>query len=289
MIYLWVDESDKHGSYYSNFYGGILIRSCDLDYVKNTLQKAIDELKIDEEIKWQKVNEYWLERYQKLVDVVFSLMSDGKMKIRIFFRHNQFVPIGLSMDQKREEYQRLYYQFIKHAFGWEYANNGEKDENVSILLDDMPLSGQKNKDFKDVLFGLNKDKSFKTAHLHLKDEDIAEVDSKKHLPLQVMDLILGAMCFRLNDKQKEKAEGKRVRGKRTIAKEKLYKHINMRIREIMPGFNVGISTRIRAKEDVWNHPYRHWSFIPKEHERHGELTKKQKTTPSNLHESATSS
>ena len=250
-----------------------------MEYVKHTLQKTIDELRIDEEIKWQKVNEYWLERYQRLVDVVFCLMSEGKMKIRIFFRHNQFVPIGLSMDQKREEYQRLYYQFIKHAFGWEYANNGEKDENVSILLDDMPLSGQKNKDFKDILFGLNNDKSFKTAHLHLKDEDIAEVDSKKHLPLQVMDLILGAMCFRLNDKQKEKAEGKRVRGKRTIAKEKLYKHINMRIREIMPGFNVGISTSIRSKDDVWSHPYRHWSFIPKEHERHGELTKKQKNNP----------
>ena len=27
MIYLWVDESDKHGSFYSNFYGGILIHS----------------------------------------------------------------------------------------------------------------------------------------------------------------------------------------------------------------------------------------------------------------------
>ena len=32
----------------------------------------------------------------------------------------------------------------------------------------------------------------------LKDGDVAEVNSKKHLPLQVMDVVLGAMCFRLN-------------------------------------------------------------------------------------------
>lgn len=27
IIHIWLDESDKHGSYYSNFYGGILIMS----------------------------------------------------------------------------------------------------------------------------------------------------------------------------------------------------------------------------------------------------------------------
>ena len=28
MIYIWLDESDKKGQYYSNFYGGILIKAC---------------------------------------------------------------------------------------------------------------------------------------------------------------------------------------------------------------------------------------------------------------------
>ena len=27
MIHIWLDESDKHGVYYSNFYGGILVES----------------------------------------------------------------------------------------------------------------------------------------------------------------------------------------------------------------------------------------------------------------------
>ena len=72
MIYLWVDESDKHGSFYSNFYGGILIHSCHYNHVVDVLTQTICDLHIDEEIKWQKVNEYWLERYTSLVDVVKS-------------------------------------------------------------------------------------------------------------------------------------------------------------------------------------------------------------------------
>ncbi len=43
MIYLWVDESDKHGSFYSNFYGGILIHSSRYNHVVNVLTQAINE------------------------------------------------------------------------------------------------------------------------------------------------------------------------------------------------------------------------------------------------------
>jgi hypothetical protein len=53
------------------------------------------------------------------------------------------------------------------------------------------------------------------------------------------------------------------RGKRTIAKERLYKHINKKICEIRPRFNVGITTGLDG--DTRNkllHPYRHWLFIP---------------------------
>lgn len=79
-----------------------------------------------------------------------------------------------------------------------------------------------------------------------------------------MDIILGAMAFRLNDLHKERPEGSIIRGKRTIAKEKLYKHINNRIRQIYPNFNIGISTTKSPIEKIWELPYRHWKFIPKE-------------------------
>lgn len=50
-----------------------------------------------------------------------------------------------------------------------------------------------------------------------------------------------------------------------MLKEKLYKHINSKIRLMYPNFNVGTSTGLQDTiENKWRHPYRHWCFIPKE-------------------------
>jgi hypothetical protein len=85
------------------------------------------------------------------------------------------------------------------------------------------------------------------------------------------------MAFRLNDKHRAKPPGARRRGKRTIAKEALYKMILGEIRKIQPGFNIGVSTSARGDlRNNWNQPYRHWSFIPKVSEHNAGLTKRGK-------------
>lgn len=82
------------------------------------------------------------------------------------------------------------------------------------------------------------------------------------------------MQFRLNDKHKRKPKGKWRRGKRTIAKEKLYKLINKRIRKIYSNFNIGITTGIDGdRRNYWNHPYRHWLFIPSNYRQDDSKTK----------------
>lgn len=86
------------------------------------------------------------------------------------------------------------------------------------------------------------------------------MDSKGHIVLQMLDVVLGSMCFRLNDKHKELPQGKQRRGKRTIAKEKLYRHIHQHIRQLRPGFNVGVNTGIESAVDYWEHSYRYWNF-----------------------------
>lgn len=69
MYYIWFDESDKEGAYYSNFYGGILVDSKNYEKVLAMSKTFIEELGITEEIKWQKVNEFWYEKYLTLVRV----------------------------------------------------------------------------------------------------------------------------------------------------------------------------------------------------------------------------
>lgn len=278
MYYIWFDESDKEGKYYSNFYGGILVKSENLSKVLEMSNTLVNELGLqNEEIKWQKVNAYTFERYLKIADFIFDLLKHKYAKIRIFFRNNQYVPEGLTSEQKRKTYPKLYYQFIKHSFGLQYSNNTGKDIYIKIMLDDIPLKGEDSAEFKNYIYGLNNDKGFKDAHIKIRHEDICEVDSSKHILLQFMDLILGAICFRLNDKHKEKDAITGKRGKRTILKEKLYKHINSKIRELHPGFNIGVSTGMATYKDKWECPYSHWSFKPSSSIRDLSKAKKRKS------------
>lgn len=224
MYYIWFDESDKEGAYYSNFYGGILVDSKNYENVLAMSKTFVEEFGITEEIKWQKVNEYWYEKYLTLVDFIFELLAQGYIKIRIFFRNNQYTAPYLTREQRHKAYPLLYYQFIKHAFGFQYSNPENKPQYLKIMLDDIPLKGEDKKEFKKFIYGLNYDKGFQKANIHIRESDICEIDSSEHLMLQFMDLILGSICFRLNNKHKIKDGTTNRRGKRTIVKEKLYKY-----------------------------------------------------------------
>lgn len=275
MIFIWLDESDRHGEFYSNFYGGILVPSRYYREVMERMRSIVEKVGINDEIKWQKVNEYHYEKYLKVVDELFDLAMEDKIKIRIFFRHNQYTASRLSPEEKKADYQMLYYQFIKYAFGLPYAGENELDA-MTLYLDEIPLRQSERDEFISHIRGLANDPVLKRKGLSIADDGIVEVDSKHHLPLQFMDVILGAMCFKLNEKDKLKAEGENKVGKRTLMKLKLYKHINARIREIYPNFNIGVTTPIRLASDSWTQVYRHWSFIPKFHTRDASRTKRAK-------------
>lgn len=274
MIFIWLDESDRHGEFYSNFYGGILVHSKHYREVMERMRSVVTEMDINDEIKWQKVNEYHYEKYLRVVDELFDLAKEDKLKIRIFFRHNQFTASRLKPEEKKADYQMLYYQFIKFAFGLPYAD--EALDSMTLFIDEIPLRQNERDEFLSHIRSLANDPVLKSKGLKIADDGIIEVNSKQHLPLQFMDVILGAICFKLNEKDKLKTEGEKKIGKRTLVKLKLYKHINTRIREIYPNFNIGVTTPIRISCDSWTQVYRHWSFIPKYHSRDTSRTKRAK-------------
>ena len=84
---------------------------------------------------------------------------------------------------KRKEYPKLYYQFIKNDFGAVFSNPKRKNVKVRLLIDDMLLKGPDMDDFLKAIYHLNELKSFQKANIHINDGDVAEVNSKKHLPL----------------------------------------------------------------------------------------------------------
>jgi hypothetical protein len=245
------------------------VRSTDLHDVIDQLTTCKSQQNLHGEIKWQKVTEQYLEKYIAVVDTLFDLTATNRLKLRVMFTNNTYVPKDLSAEQRKTEYQRLYYQFIKHAFGLQYSLTGRTGPAmVRLNIDQMPVSREDAAQFKSFLLGLNKNSSLRAAKIHFDPNQIAEVESQDHVILQCLDVILGSIAYRLNDKHLEKIAGTNRRGKRTIAKEKLYRHILSRIRQVYPNFNIGETTGLQNDiTNRWQHPYRHWKLIPKDHER----------------------
>lgn len=263
---IYCDESAAKGRYYSDFYGGILVGSNHVDGVRKAIAEKKAALNLHGEVKWTKITENYVDKYIELVDLIFDLLKSKRMKIRIMFTQNMFAAKGLTKENKDNKYFILYYQFIKLAFGLKYVTKNEGRYNVRVYLDKMPDTKAKVENFRTFLCGLSSTSDFKDAKIIIKKENVTEINSHEHDILQCLDIVLGSMNFRLNDLHKEKPAGQRKRGKRTVAKEKVYKHINARICEMYPRFNIGMSTGTPSLLDRWRHPYRHWRFVSSNHE-----------------------
>ncbi len=174
---IYTDESEKKGKFYSNFYGGVLVRSPDLQSMIDRLETCKTQLNLYQEVKWQKVTENYLEKYKALMDAFFDEVAAGRAKVRVMFTQNQFVPTGLSPDQRRAEYHLLYYQFIKHAFGLRFAGTAGQETHVRLNMDQLPDNREQNTQFKAYLLGLNSNSNFRGAGIRFRADQIAEVQS----------------------------------------------------------------------------------------------------------------
>jgi len=265
---IYCDESAEKGRFYSHFYGGVLISAQHRESISRILDDKKKQLNLHKELKWTYITENYERKYIEFIDRYFDLIEENLIKCRVMFTQNIFNPSGLKEYQIDNQYFLLYYQLIKHAFGLRYCNPEALDEVlVSVYLDDVPDTREKFDNFREYLHSLCHFPVFNRFNIMIPYDDITDVRSHDHVIMQGLDIILGAMQFRLNDMHKVVPPGRRVRGKRTRAKERVYKHINNRIRRIYPNFNIGISTGTGGVENSrWEHPYRHWRFIPSDHE-----------------------
>jgi hypothetical protein len=275
---IYCDESEESGPFFSNFYGGALVRSVDLDSVREALEQRKLNLNLFGEVKWNKITENYANKYIDLLDTFFDLIASGKIKIRIMFTQNTNVAKNLTRRHIDEKYFILYYQFLKHAFGLHCSPVESGGVTLRIYPDQLPDTAEKAAQFRSYVVALGRTPQFRHRKISVKPENVSDVVSHEHVVLQCLDIVLGAMWFRLNDMHKAKV-GPRKRGKRTKAKERVYNHINARIRAIYKNFNIGTSTARPTETSTWDHPYRHWLFVPKERIVIPKSKKKKKGTP----------
>ena len=258
---LYCDESVSKDRKYGDFFGGCMIEARDLQPVVNALDLCKRDNNLNGEIKWTKVTDQYLEKYIQVIRLFFSFVRQGKVRVRIMFRK---IESQYSAPSKEEKYFKLYYQFIKHAFGLGHTQ-GLSPFNLRIYLDQLPAKREACARFKAYLVDMPNIAAFSGCAVRISKEQIAEVRSHEHVLLQCVDIVMGAMQFRLNMHHKDIPEGSRRRGKKTIAKEKLYKVIYQEICTIHPIFNIGESTGFRKYDNPhWQSPYEHWLFVPNE-------------------------
>lgn len=258
---VYCDESSDKGSLYVDFYGGSIVRADKLPEIEAALNAKKEELNLHGEIKWTKVTEQYLERYQEIIRLFFAYVRSGDIRIRIMFRKKENQRITGNGTSKDDRYFKLYYQFLKYAFGFRTPASHTGEYYVHFLLDELPDHSADADRFKDYLCDLPQTADMQGTGMRIRKRDIGEVKSHDHVVLQCTDIVLGAMFFRLNGIHKLKPEGAWTRGKRTIAKEKLYKTIQEEIASIHPNFNIGVSTGAHEREyPHWSSPYEHWLF-----------------------------
>ncbi len=263
QLVIYCDESDDKGKYFSHFYGGLAVDDSKREPIEKELQSVKDRLNFQGEAKWSKIGPGHEARYIALVDAFFDLVANKRIKVRVMFMQNIYSAVDLEDYHVENQYFILYYHFVKHAFGLQHANP-VRDRKLAVQLrfDELPENKDRCDNFKKYLAGLSNFPPFAEAKIIVPISEIAQIDSRKHILAQCLDIVLGSIQFKLNDKHKEKPEGSRRRGKKTVAKEKVYRHINSRIRQIYPHFNVGTSTARPDQDSTWKHEYRHWSFVP---------------------------
>ena len=142
-LILYCDESDISGRHYSNFYGGALVESQHQAEVIARLNARKAALNFHSEVKWQKITENYAQKYCSFVDETFALMVEGKLKMRVMFTHNYFSAHRLTGEQRENGFFLLYYQFVKHAFGLQFAGTAGVVTGVRMYFDKLPDTAER--------------------------------------------------------------------------------------------------------------------------------------------------
>ena len=146
---IYCDESDDKGRFYSNFYGGALLRAADRDMIADVLSAVKADCGLNGEAKWTKISAYNEQAYCTFVTKIFDLMSAGFLKVRVMFTQNINQTRHIEEYKETNEFFVLYYHFLKHAFGLRYCNPDAKHPVfVTVLLDDAPDSAGELDNFK---------------------------------------------------------------------------------------------------------------------------------------------
>lgn len=135
---------------------------------------------------------------------------------------------------------------------------------IELFPDNLPHAHEKKQEFARFLQWCHNGKRF--AHQSpFRVVEVGDVESRNHVILQCVDLIIGAVGYKLN--KEYKAAPRSRRSKTAHAKIPLYERIRHSLGRIdmnergTRAFSIGVSTGQELdRADRWRHKFRQWDF-----------------------------
>lgn len=186
---IYIDETSQNKHRYLILGGVIIHKLC-----VNHLDALISEARLPElpfgEMKWEKVSRSKLAAYKRVIDVFFRddplcvpmefhsvVVHTPDLKDHLYNRGSREIGFNKEVFQLCMKFSRLYKTQLFHVYPDERNTTSSPEELRQILN----LKLRKNRDPRDWPF----------RRIHFQD-------SKKVLALQMVDLLIGSIAFRLN-------------------------------------------------------------------------------------------
>ncbi len=250
---------------YHHFFVSVSAPSDTISLLEQKLKECNKNFKYPhrDEIKWSKLNGRFFEDYKILIDTFFDFWeTHHELKYRQLFMDKKYAYSGEI--NPKDRLFRIYYQFIKHSFGFDSDYFKSLDiDNLLFKLDDYP-----DRDRKEAL------REYVENHHKTFDVKVDFINSKSSYIHQIIDIIMGAAGYYGNFKCcKVKGEKLKIQH---ICKIKLAKYIQKRL-EFIEATDRGTkvfnwySNTGAVKGQNYNNRYKFkimiWKFKPKEYRK----------------------
>jgi hypothetical protein len=215
-------------------------------------------------MKWSNARPFNWERYAIVIERFLDYVESGDVKLRyMWLDQMKQNPATLTEHQREYGYYILYYFFAVFCLGLPWHDEDEAVK-IELLVDTLPEDPVKRREFREFMLRCHSFRRYQ-GQAPFRFVEVGEVNSKDHILLQCVDVIIGSAGFRLNKMHLVTQRNGR-RAKATKAKEQLYRQITARIGKITmaergrEAYGIGVSTSTGTFENRWRLKFRQWDF-----------------------------
>ena len=272
---LCADEAWTHNNpplnRYHCFIGGLFGERPDIDRLETNLFEIIQAHRYPLEVKWSNVSPEWLTLYKELTDTFFAHLTNSDIRYRQVFRDRSYIHVPETEAQELSSLDmefRVYYYFLKEAFGLQYLPLAENHFDKIVMRLDTHSSKEHRKKLKELVERL----PVLLGRTDL-EIDLGHVCSSTLRRIQVCDVMLGAAGSYGNRQHQKRKAGQKGMSPYQKCRYELARHISTKFRILnnltrgKGAFNWHESTGQDGNlKNRFLHKVRIWKFIPKNYQ-----------------------